>query len=110
MKNNKIYLQHIIEAIDKIQNYLKGLSYKSFLNNEIVIDAVVRQLEIIGEAANNINKNFQKKYPRIPWKKMIGIRNRLIHEYFGINKEIVWETCKKDLKELKNFILEILKR
>jgi len=72
-------------------------------------DAVIREIEIIGEAANNIDESFRKKYSLIPWDKMIGIRNRLIHEYFGVNKKIVRRTCQKNLKKLKELIPPLLK-
>lgn len=108
MKNELVYLRHIIDAVEKIERYLADTSYKSFSENDMLIDAVVRELEIIGEAAGNISTSFHKKYPEVPWSKMIGMRNRLIHEYFGVNKKVVWETCITDLKELKKLILPIL--
>jgi len=110
MKDNLIYLQHIRDSIRKIERYLKGVSYEFFAKNDMVLSAVIRELEVIGEAANNINENFRIRHPEIPWDKMIGMRNRLIHEYFGVNKKIVWETCKTDLKDLKKAVLFILRK
>ena len=104
MKNDKIYIKHILEAIQKIETYKKGLNLDAFLKNEMAADAIIRELEIIGEASNNISEEFQKEHTDIPWRKMIGIRNTLIHEYFGVNKKIVWETCENDLPELKKFM------
>ena len=71
---------------------------------------VVRELEIIGEAAKNVSETYRKKHQKIQWNEMIGMRNRLIHEYFGLNKSIVWETCESDLKELKKQITNLIKK
>lgn len=101
---------HIFEAIKKIEKYIKIVKdFDEFSKNDLVLDATVRELEIIGEAANNIGKKFQKENPDVPWRQMIGIRNALIHEYFGVNKKIVWETCKHDLKKLKSIVRVFLK-
>ncbi len=108
MKNDKVYIEHILEAIQTIETYKKGLDFEAFLKNKMVADAIIRQLEIIGEAANNISEEFQKEYADIPWRKIIGIRNTLIHEYFGINKKVVWDTCENDLPELKKFMEKII--
>ncbi len=108
MKDDLVYLKHISEAIEKIVSYLSDISFDSFLENDMVIDAVVRELEIIGEAASKISLKFRTKYHNIPWNEMIGMRNRLIHEYFGVNKKIVWDTCKVDLKDLKEQISSLL--
>lgn len=109
MKDDYTYLKHIQDAITKIEKYLSDLSYDSFSCNDLIIDAVMKELEIIGEAANNVSDKFRQDNPEIPWRKIIGIRNVLIHEYFGVNKRIIWETCKEDLKELKKSILSALK-
>ena len=104
MKKNEIYLQHIAEAINKIEKYIKDENYDSFCGKDFMIDAVVRELEIIGEAAYNIEDEFKEKHSDMPWDGMKGMRNKLIHEYFGVNTKIVWETCKKDLPELEKLI------
>lgn len=108
MKDDLVYLKHISDAIEKIERYLLDISLELFLENDMVIDAVVRELEIIGEAASKISLKFKTQYHRIPWNEMIGMRNRLIHEYFGVNKKIVWDTCKVDLKDLKEQISSLL--
>ena len=100
MKDDLVYLKHIREAIEKINSYLEGVKLEDFLESDLVLDAVVRELEIIGEAAKNVSAGFKKKNPSVPWSEMMSMRNRLIHEYFGVNKEIVWDTCQTDLKEL----------
>lgn len=108
MKDDLIYVRHILDAIEKIERYLNGASYESFLDNEMMIDAIVRELEIVGEAAGNLSEEFQKKYPELPFDEMIGMRNRLIHEYFGVDTDIVWKTCVNDLKELKKLIKKVV--
>jgi uncharacterized protein with HEPN domain len=107
-KNDIVYLYHILDAISLVEEYTKGMSENEFLSNSMAHDAVVRQIEIIGEAARNISEEFQEKHSKLPWGKMIGIRNKIIHEYFNINYSIVWDTMKDDLPLLKNSIKEIL--
>ena len=109
-KEDKLYLNDIWEAILKIEKYTKGLSYEEFLNNMMVIDAVVRNLEIIGEATKNLSKEIKSQYPEIPWKEMAGIRDKLIHEYFGIDLDIVWKTIKYRLPELKKYLKREIER
>ena len=107
MKNDKVYISHILEAIGKIETYKTGLDFDAFLKNEMAMDAIIRELEIIGEASNNISEEFQKEHTDVPWRKIIGIRNTLIHEYFGVNKKIVWDAVEDDLPELKRFMEDI---
>ncbi len=110
MRNDRTYLEHISEAIEKVEKYIKYVGdFENFSQNDMAFDAVIRELEIIGEASNNISNEFQKENPNIPWKLIIGIRNKLIHEYFGVSKKIVWETCQDDLKELKKIVKSLLK-
>lgn len=84
MKDPKVYLRHILEAIEKIERYTKGMSKDEFFGNELVVDAVTRNIEIIGEATKNLPADFKKKHSNIPWKDIAGMRDRLIHFYFGI--------------------------
>jgi len=111
MKENKdtfAYIGHIKEAIETIEGYLTDVDFQKFSENKMIFDAVVRELEIIGEAANNIDGDFQKQFPEVPWRKIIGMRNNIAHEYFAVNKEVVWKTCKKNLPELKKVIEKLL--
>ena len=108
MKNDTAYLKHILEAIDKIESYLSDATFESFPKNNMMVDAVVRELEIIGEATGNLSDELQNQYPDVPWDKIKGMRNVLIHEYFQVDLKIVWEACKKNLPELKRFVAEIL--
>jgi len=107
-RDDTVYLHHILDAIESIENYTKGMSENEFLSNSMAHDAVVRQIEIIGEAARNVSDEFQNKHPNLPWTKMIGIRNKITHEYFNVNYAIVWDTVKDDLPLLKKSIKKIL--
>lgn len=107
-KNNEFYLHHIAEAIEKIEKYLAGITYEIFSKDSKTLDAVVRELEIIGEAANCLEEDFILANPDLPIMEMIGTRNRLIHEYFGVDEEIVWETINNDLPKLKKIIQSLL--
>jgi uncharacterized protein with HEPN domain len=108
MKSDKLYLTHINEAIETIEEYLSEVSYSRFKSSKMIIDAVVRELEIIGEASNNLSDDFREKYADVFWRQMKDMRNFLIHEYFGVNTKIVWDTCKNDLPVLKRFISTVL--
>jgi uncharacterized protein with HEPN domain len=89
MRDDKTYLHHIIEAIEKIEKYIGSVEFDEFSKNDMMIDAVVREFEIIGEAANNLSDKFQDKHFEIPWYKIKAMRNVLIHEYFGVNLKVV---------------------
>jgi uncharacterized protein with HEPN domain len=109
MNDDKTYIKHIAEAIEKIEGYVSGLTFEQFSKDTKTVDAVIRNFEIIGEAANNISQEFQNAHPELPWEKMVSMRNRLIHEYFGVNEEIVWGTYTEDLPPLKKQIEEALR-
>jgi len=108
MRNDKTYLRHMIDAIDKAREYAQGKSYEEFSRSSLIVDGVVRELEIIGEASGNISEDFQEAHLEIPWSRMIGMRNRLIHEYFGVDKKVVWDTVINDLPELKQALEYLL--
>jgi len=109
-RSDKLYLKDIFDSIERIEKYIDNLNYEEFSNNLMVIDAAVRNFEIIGEATKNLSREIKSSYPEIPWKEMAGMRNKVIHEYFGVNLKIIWKTIKKRLPELKIKIGEILKR
>lgn len=96
-KSSKIYIEDILDAIEKIERYTGSQTLETFSKNEMIVDAVLRNIEIIGEAAKNIPEQVKKKFPDIPWKRMIGLRNIVSHEYFGVDLTIIWEIVRKDL-------------
>ena len=102
-----MFLEDILECIDRIESYTKDLSYDGFVEKQMVIDAVVRNLEIIGEASRNIGDDVKKQYKSIPWNRMIGLRNIIAHGYFGVDLSIVWNIITKNLPDTKPFIVEI---
>lgn len=104
-----LYLQDILNSINKIENSIEGVSFKQFEQNWEKFDAVVRNLEIIGEAARNIPEEITEKYPELPWEEMVGMRNKVIHEYFGVDEEILWKTVTEDLPILKQQLEELPK-
>lgn len=108
-KNNHIFLQDIQKAIDKIEKYIKDIEFEDFQKEEMRQDAVIRQFEIIGEAANKITTPFLKDHPDFPQKETIRMRNFLIHGYDEVNIEIVWKTVKTDIPLLKRKTLSLLK-
>ena len=108
MKSDRTYLIHIREAIQNIEEYLDAVTYEQFTSNKMMIAAVARELEIIGEASNNLSEEFCEQYSDILWQRMKDMRNFLIHEYFGVNLKVVWDTCKKDMPLLKTFIEKVL--
>jgi uncharacterized protein with HEPN domain len=98
--NDTAYLLDMLLAARKAIGYLEDLSWDDFLASELHQDAAMRALEIIGEAANRISETTKNEHPEVPWMQVIGMRNRLIHEYFRINLVAVWDTVKRDLQEL----------
>jgi uncharacterized protein with HEPN domain len=107
-KDDTIYLRHILDAIQRIEEYLAGVSYDRFLQSSLLQDGVVRQLEIIGEAATKVSIDFRDAHPGLAWGSMIGMRNRLIHAYFKVDLSIVWDTVQNDLPSLKQQVERIL--
>jgi len=103
-RDARLYLEDIRTAIEKIEAYTKGLSFKEFAKNLLVIDAVVRNFGIIGEAANNIPAEIKEKYAAVPWGEAMGMRNKVVHEYWGIDEETLWKTIREDLPALKKHI------
>ena len=109
-RDYRVYLNDILTAISKIEKYVNGLSSQEFTRDEIRIDAVVRNLEVIGEATKHVPEEVRRKYPFIEWKKFSGLRDILIHEYFGIDLDILWDIVKNKIPALKidvNKILEL---
>lgn len=107
--NNKdqVRLQHIIESCSAILQYIKNRSRPDLDSDRMLAAAITRELEIIGEAVNALSEDFKTNHPEIPWKDMIGMRNRLIHAYFNVNPDIIWQTAIVAVPELLQAILAI---
>ena len=109
-KDDTVFLKHILDAINLIEEYLKDKSYEEFKNNRMLQDAVIREIEIIGEAAKNLSKEFRNKQSDIPWRQIAGMRDKLIHGYFGVDLDAVWDTATRDIPSLKGKLQEIIKK
>ena len=115
MKNKEpiFFLQDIQNSVTKIFKYTANIDYQEFISNDMVKDAVERNFEIIGEAVKNLSEDFRNKYPNIPFKQIAGMRDKLIHDYFGVDYEIVWKTITDKLpefsKNIKNLIADLTK-
>lgn len=107
-RDYSIYVKDMLENMEKTERFTKDLNYEDFIRDEKTHYAVVRCIEIIGEAAKHIPEEMRKKYPGIPWKDMAGMRDKVTHFYFGVNLEKVWLALKKDISELKPLIKEVL--
>lgn len=107
-RDDAVYLRHILEAAEQITAYLSGLDEQAFMTTRMVQDAVVRQLEIIGEAAKNISSGVRGANPAIRWKDISGMRDKLVHQYFGVDLRIVWDTAQRDVPVLKIEIAGVL--
>jgi len=108
-KEIRIFIEDILKSIEKIEEYVHGMSREEFFRSSQVQDAVMRRLEIMGEAAKKVPEGFRSKYPEVPWKLIAGMRDVLIHGYFDVNLERVWVIVEKDLPDLKRKISRILK-
>ena len=109
-KDDTVFLKHILDAINLIEEYLKDKSYEEFKDNRMLQDAVIREIEIIGEAAKNLSKEFRNKHSDIPWRQIAGMRDKLIHGYFGVDLDAIWDTATMDVPSLKERLQEILKK
>jgi uncharacterized protein with HEPN domain len=102
------YIEDIIDAMKEAVGFVKDMEYDEFIQDTKTVYAVVRAIEIIGEATKNIPEDVRKKYPHIPWRQMAGMRDKVIHEYFGVKLERVWETVKRDIPNLKPLFEKML--
>lgn len=107
-KNPKIFLQHIKESMEEIEKHTENMSEKEFMDDIKTQDAVVRRIETIGEAVKNIPSDFKRKNIQVEWREIAGTRDKLIHEYFGVDLNLVWEIINKNIPKLKKQILKIL--
>lgn len=106
-KDYRDYLNDIFESINDVESFTKSMTFDSFRRDKKTIFAVIRCIEVIGEAAKKVPKSIKDKYPAIPWVKMVGMRNKMIHEYFGVDTNILWQTAREDIPSLKLLVKEI---
>lgn len=107
-RGHRDYLRDIIAMMDLIESFMAGLDFDQFVKDDKTFMAVVRGIEVIGEASKHVPASLRKKYPGVPWKKMAGMRDKLIHDYFGTDARIVWETATALIPELKPQIAQVL--
>lgn len=107
-QGDKARILHILDAIEEIDFYNSNVDFEKFIKTSIIRFASIKQIEIIGEAANHVSDETKSKHPEIPWKKIVGLRHILIHEYFGVDAKIVWDIIQNDLPELKKHIQSLL--
>lgn len=108
-KDPKIFLLHMLESISNIEKWTKNISQEEFFDDTKTQDAVMRKFEILGEAVRNIPKDFRNTYSHIEWREIAGMRDMLIHEYFGVDLGIVWHTTQKDIPRLRKKIEDIIR-
>ncbi len=107
MRSDSVYVCHILDSIAKIREYCCGITFADFSADSMRIDAVIRNFEIIGEAAANISEEFRSRHSRVPWQQMKAMRNTLIHQYFGVDVDILWQTIQNEINELEKLLKEI---
>jgi len=103
-----VYLRDILEAIGRIERHTENMNFEDFSNNELIQDGVIRNLEIIGEAVKNLPDDIKKDYPDVEWRKIAGLRDILIHAYFGVDLEVIWDIVKNKVPELREMVRKIL--
>ncbi|MFH1096432.1 MAG: DUF86 domain-containing protein [Candidatus Desantisbacteria bacterium] len=109
-KDYLVYLRHIMDAICRIEEYIEGINYRDFIKSNLVQAGVIREIEIIGEATKRLSDGFKEGYSDIPWKKMAGMRDKLIHDYMGVDMDAVWDTIERDIPQLREKIKGVFEK
>ncbi|MEK7397131.1 MAG: DUF86 domain-containing protein [Candidatus Poribacteria bacterium] len=109
MRDHKLYMKDIIEAMESIEKFVKGMNFSDFILDDKTSSAVIRKLEIIGEATKAIPERIKNNYPQVPWKAMAGMRDKLIHFYFGVDYALLWETVTHRIPQVKPLINQVAK-
>ena len=109
-KEPKIYIEDMLESVKQIRTYVDGITFDEFTESLEKQDAVLRRFEILGEAANHIPTDLHNAYPEIPWRKIIGLRNLIVHDYSSVDLEIIWDVIHKDLQETEGLLEHMIER
>ena len=107
-RDDRVYLQHILDAVRTIEGYLTGVDEEKFLATGLLQDGIIRQIQIIGEAAKRVSRDIRDQNGSVPWSDIAGMRDKLVHDYFGVDFGMVWVTANEDMPKLGNQISEIL--
>jgi len=110
MRDSKLYLKDILDAMESIELFVEGMEFEEFKADDKTSSAVIRKFEIIGEATKYLPDDVKKDYPNIPWREMAGMRDKLIHFYFGIKYELVWRTIKDVIPQIRPYLIEIYEK
>jgi uncharacterized protein with HEPN domain len=110
MRNQRLYLKDILDAMESIEKFVQDMNFEDFKKDDKTVSAVIRKFEIIGEATKQIPDEIKQKSPEAPWKEMAGMRDRLIHFYFGVDYQLVWMTIKERIPKVKLYIKKILEK
>ena len=104
---NDLVIEKMLSLIERIEDFCKSVDFKSFSDNDMLIDACVFNLSQIGEQVNKIDEDFERAHPEVPWRQVYGLRNRIVHDYEGVNLKLVWEIIQSDLPSLKDKLLKL---
>ena len=109
-KNPLVFIKHVRDSIEEIVSFTKDISKEKFMNEKLIQNAVIRSIEVIGEAVKNLSTSFKNKYAEVPWNKVVGMRDKVIHHYFGVDLETIWKVVKEHIPKLRKDIQEILEK